>query len=226
MNVKNKTVLLTGGSNGIGHALSKILVQGGALVMSFDITKPTEPVEGVTYLKVDITKSKQIQTAVAKIKKPISLLINNAGVMRRGDILESSEDDFDLIFNIHVKASWLILKYAQPKLMNSATILQMSSRHAFGLPPNPGLYALAKRTSYHLAKIIQKNYPGYHVKIACPGPVNTALSRYGTTKAELAEKMKMMVTPEVLAQKLFKLITSDEYSKLDFNQLKVKYEFK
>ncbi|MDP3899732.1 MAG: SDR family oxidoreductase [bacterium] len=225
MDLKNKTVIITGASSGIGYAESKLLAQKGALVACFDLQSPKEPVAGVTYHQLDITDSGAIKKALATIKKPIDVLINNAGVMRRGTVTESSEPDYDLIMNVHMKASWLMFKLVQPKLINSAVILQMSSRHGLNLPPDPALYGLAKSASYHLAEIIQKTFPHYRVKIACPGPVDTPLSRYGTTKKEYEEKRKMMLTPDELAKHLVKLITADEYKKLVFDQDKSAYIF-
>ncbi len=185
MLLQGKTVLITGGSSGIGHALAKLLKEKGANVYSFDKNVPQETVEGINYVNVDITNSSQIEKSLYNIPIPIDVLVNNAGVMRRGTIFDSTEDEFDLLFDTNLKGSWLILKYAKSRLSDKATVVQLSSGHALRPQSNPGLYTLVKRSAIALAEILQLTCPEYSVKIVCPGPVDTPLLRYGRNEEEI-----------------------------------------
>ncbi|MFH1326449.1 MAG: SDR family oxidoreductase [Candidatus Falkowbacteria bacterium] len=224
MKFKNKKVLITGAASGIGYAVSKLLVQNGAQVFCFDQKIPRKQIAGVKYFKVDITNSGQIKRALTKVGAPIDILINNAGIMRRGNIFESSEKDFDLLFDINIKGCWLMLKYAKPYLARKATILQMSSRHGLYHPIDPAIYALTKSTVSYLSKILKKTCSKYNVKIAYPGSTDTPLSRYGITGKTLKRKKKEMKSPEFLAEKIVELLKSKK-GHLIFDQKKDGYYF-
>ena len=78
MNLKNKIILLTGASTGIGKSIAKSMIELGAKVIVFGLHKPEFSSE---FYSVDISKESQIVAALAKIKK-IDVLINNAGVAK------------------------------------------------------------------------------------------------------------------------------------------------
>jgi len=222
---KNKTVVITGAASGIGYALAKLLANKEAKVISFDIKEPLTHLVGVQYEKIDITKSAQIKKGLDKIKEPIDILINNAGVMRRGELLESSEEDFDLLFDAQVKGTWLMIKNAKSKLTNNATILQMSSRHGLSLPSDPAIYGLCNSMIHEMSEILKNNYPHYKVKVAYPGPIDTELSKYGCGEEDWEKKKEIMHTPAFLAEKLLELLGNEEKSKLVFNEEDNEYYF-
>jgi len=218
MNLKYKTVVLTGGSSGIGYALAAKLADKGCSVFSFDRNEPEEPLEGVAHVSVDVSDGQRVKRAIGGVRSPIDILINNAGVMRRGTIIESSEEDYDLLFDVNVKGSWFMFKYAREHLSPDAMIVQMSSRYALNPAADPGLYALSKLTDMHLAEIFAMTYPEYTVKFLYPGPVDTPLARYGVTGEVLEEKKKIMHTPEFVAEMIIDLIMSDDKTELIYDQ--------
>ena len=217
MDLAEKHVLITGASSGIGYALANALIQKGAVISAMDRRPMEEKIESWTSYDVDVSRSDQIQMAIAQIQDPIDILINNAGVMRRGEVLESSEEDFDILFDVHVKGSWLVLKHALPLLREDATIVQMSSRHALSLPSDPALYGLTKRTTMDLADLIEKTYPNFTVKILCPGPVDTPLTREGASEEDIERKKKIMCSPEDIANQTIELLESKTKSRLIFD---------
>ncbi|MDO8582239.1 MAG: SDR family oxidoreductase [bacterium] len=226
MRVYNKTILITGGAGGVGGALAQKCVSAGARVFSLDIRPPEAPIEGVTYYTVDITKSVAICKAIKKIPHPIHCLVNNAGVMRRGKIFETSEADWDFLFSINVKAPWLVTKCAQPFLARNATIVSVSSKHGVHLVADPAVYALTKATLLTLSKIIALTYPSYRMKVACFGPIDTALHHFGRDRAQLKQEKKegKVCMPADAATMLFKLITLDK-TQLLFNPGTCSYSF-
>jgi len=224
MDLKNKAILITGAGAGIGYELSQILAEKGAKVICFDVNIPEEKIDKVKYFKVNITSSENIKDALAKIDGKIDILINNAGVMRRGNILEIDEKDYDFLFDVNLKGSWLMTKHAAEYLSKNATIAFMSSRHGYEPAIDPAIYSLTKSAMITMASLIEKTYPNLSIKIMCPGPTDTAVCRYGVEGKALEEKKKIMCHPLDVAKKIVDLLESDK-KKLLFDQKKWDYYF-
>ncbi len=209
MDLNGKTALITGGSTGIGMAVSLKLAEQGCKVFCFNRTDPEVRHPNVVPVFVDVTKREQVLAGLKEVHGVIDILFNNAGVMRRGTLCENTEEEFDVLFDTHVKGSWLVFTLARPQLAEEAVIVQMSSRHALHPPADPGLYGLSKQTTMHLAELIAKTYPKLRVKTAFPGPVDTALSRFGVDGEALEQKRKTMHSKEFVADKIIALIRDD-----------------
>jgi NAD(P)-dependent dehydrogenase (short-subunit alcohol dehydrogenase family) len=210
MKLQGKTALITGGSTGIGMACALALAEEGCTVFTFNRTDPEERHPAITPISVDVTKREQVMYGLSQIRGPIHLLFNNAGLMRRGTLLESTEEDFDLLFDRHVKGSWIVFTLAFSQLTEDAVIVQMSSRHALNPPADPGLYGLSKQATMHLAELIARTYPNLKVKTVFPGPIDTALSRFGVEGKALEEKIKIMHSTHFIAEKIVGLIKDDK----------------
>lgn len=226
VNVQNKKVLITGGSSGIGYALSQQLVDKGCFVYCWDKVVPEQKVAGVDYQVVDVTKSADIRGGCYFLPATIDVLVNNAGIIRRGTLFDSSEEDFDALFAVNVKAPWLVFKtiheYDPPISVRS--VVQVSSMHALHPPTSPALYTLTKQTAAHLAEMVERTYPDLQVKVAYPGPVDTPLANYGRPKAEIEQLRKIRHAPEFVAAKIVQLIESDN-KRLLFDEKKWDYYF-
>ncbi len=225
-----KNVLITGGSGGIGSELVKRLVADGAKVFVFDKVSPKEPLAGVEYVEVDVTKGIEVEVAVKKVESrlgeggKLGLLVNNAGVMRRGNLFDTSEQDYDFVMDINLKGMWLVLKYAKPLLADDATVFLMSSRHGMTVKPDPAIYCLSKHGVWGLAEILKKTCPGYAVKVAYPGSVDTPLTWVQVKDEDVDAKKKTVVTPEFIAEKIMELITG-QAEKLVFDEETKEYSF-
>ena len=217
MDLQGRHVLITGTTHGIGRQLSLDLLAKGARITSIDRTEQHPEHSAWTSLQGDVRVGSQVQSCLERTQGPIDIVINNAGVMRRGGMFDSSENDFSDLVDTHVRGSWLVLKAALPKLAPDATIVQMASRHAIGLPENPALYGLTKRWVMDMAEVIGKTYPQFRVKILCPGPVDTQLTRVGTTPEELEHKKKMMCSVPEMSAQIIRLLEADDKTRLLFD---------
>jgi len=208
--------MITGGSSGIGLEISRLFNEAGRAVYNLDKDKPGTEIEGVNFLRTDITNSREINKSLSKVSTPIDILINNAGVIKRGTLLETTEEEFDLLFDVNVKGSWLVIKSAKPYLSEKATVLQISSGHALHPETDPGIYSLTKQSTCNLAELLQKTCPEYSVKIAFPGPVETPLLLYGRDDKDKERIKKIAHKPSFVAQKIIELLESNK-SRLVFD---------
>lgn len=175
MQLKGTRAVVTGGSNGIGLALCESLAAAGATVVSLDQTAPAKDVHGVTHVHCDVTKLDDVRAALARTGGSIDLLVNNAGVMRRGPALSHPEQEFDLLFSVNAKGPWLMMKEAAPLLAPGAIVLHVSSYRAGQDVDDPGLYASSKAAGEHLARCAAKNAP-WSLKIARIGRFATGMA--------------------------------------------------
>lgn len=220
MKIKGKHAVITGTSSGIGRAIAKELLRKKAVVTSMERSRHTCDWTSIT---TDVTDEAQVRKAFAQISDPVDILVCNAGVMRRGSICESSAEDFDALMSVNIKGVWLTVKEALPHLAEHAVIVLMSSRHGYSLPADPALYGLSKRFVMDMGEVLAKTYPQHTVKVLCPGPVDTPLSKVGTDKTQWLKKTKMMCTAEDLAKKAVKMMATEDKSLLLFDQKSFTY---
>ena len=127
--LKNKVALITGGASGIGRATALLFAQEGAAVAIADINqemgesaqKEIENLGGqqVIFIPCDVSKAAGCQMAVEQTVATfggLDILFNNAGIVRRTNVLTINETEWDQVMNVNVKSIFLMSKYAIPKM--------------------------------------------------------------------------------------------------------------
>jgi 3-oxoacyl-[acyl-carrier protein] reductase len=207
MELHGKKAVVTGGSNGIGFALASLLASNGARVTNLDQTAPAETMAGVTHLHCDVSRLDDVRAALAQTGGAIDLLVLNAGVIRRGPVLAHPDGEFDLLFGVNAKGTWLMLKEAVPLLSQGGTVVHVSSYRAAQDVNDPGLYAASKAAGEHLARCAAAGDPGFALKIARLGPTDTAIARHGIEGDALKKKETIMRSTDEVALMLMELAT-------------------
>lgn len=200
-----KHAIVTGGSNGIGLALASLLASNGARVTNLDQAAPDEAIEGVTHLRCDVSRLDDVRMALAQTGGAIDFLFLNAGVIRRGPVLTHPDGEFDLLFGVNAKGTWLMLKEGVPLLSKGGTVIHVSSYRAGQDVDDPGLYAASKAASEHLVRCAAANDPGFNAKIARLGPTDTAIARHGVEGDALKRKEAIMRPATEIAAMLLEL---------------------
>lgn len=191
MKLKNKIALITGGSKGIGKAISQRFMKEGAKVIIFDIEKPDH---GGEFYKVDISKEEEIENAFKQIKK-LDILINNAGIYFQESVEKTSKEQLDKIIDIDLKGTYLVCKHALPLIKKSkGNIINISS--GLGLVPEPEspAYCSAKAAIIMLTKCMAQEYAtkGVRVNAILPGPIDTPMLRQSfPSEKEIKEYEKL-----------------------------------
>jgi len=221
-NLKNKIAVITGASSGIGEVFAKKLVKAGMKVYSLSNQQPKKKVSGIIYLQCDVTSGKSVKSAALKIRDKIDLLVNNAGVMRRGNLWEINEKDYDLVMNVNLKGIWLIYKNFINKLLPKAIVMQVNSKNSLLFKEDTFVYTLSKIGSMTIDTLVKKSYPNLNNKIVFFGPVDTGLEWQGYDNPEEQRKTKIFISPDEAGELLFELFNSD-HRQLVYRQGKYKF---
>ena len=127
--LKSKRVIITGGASGIGKATVELYAEEGAAVAIVDINDADgkalaqeirESGGEAIYIHGDVTRGgdcqKAVQTTIDQLGG-LDILFNNAGTIRRADVVETSEDEWDEVMAVNVKSVFLMSKYAVPVMV-------------------------------------------------------------------------------------------------------------
>jgi len=174
MKLKNKTILITGGSKGIGKAIAQRFQKEGSKVIIFDIDKPDYKVE---FYEVDISKEEQIKKAIQKIKK-LDILINNAGIYFQSSVEKTTKEQLNNIVDVNIKGTYLMCKHSIPLIIeNEGNIINISS--GLGIVPEPEspAYCSTKAAIIMLTKCLAQKYAskGIRINAILPGPIETPM---------------------------------------------------
>jgi NAD(P)-dependent dehydrogenase (short-subunit alcohol dehydrogenase family) len=231
--VSGKVALVTGGAEGIGFAISKLLQEEGAKVIIADVNDEKGAASaksiGGTYIHMDVSSEQSWIDALAKIKKEsgrIDILVNNAGILGKGaqDPEHASLEDWHKIHAINLDSVFLGCKHVIPLMKeHGGSIVNMSSRSGVVGVPFAAAYASTKAAIRNHTKSVAlycaaKGYP-----IRCnsvhPASIMTAMWKAMLGEGEAFEKnhkeyskdipLKRFGTPEEVAHAVL-FLASDE----------------
>lgn len=193
LDFSDKTVLVTGGTRGIGRAIVEAFAQAGAKVAftyrsSTDEAKALQAslIEQGTDVRVfqgdaaDMASAEEAVTTVVKEWGRLDVLVNNAGITRDGLMLRMSEADWDAVVNTNLKSIFNFSKAAYRPMMKQrgGKIINLSS--VVGVTGNPGQtnYAASKAGIIGFSKSLAKELGrrGVTVNVVAPGYVATDMT--------------------------------------------------
>ena len=191
MKLKNKVALITGGSLGIGKATAFLFAKEGAKVIITGRTEKTlkQAVEEagkeglkIDYLVSNVSKEEDCKAAVDyAINKygRIDILFNNAGVLPLGVTHETPTEDWDNVFNINVRGTYLMSKYTIPHMLKQGKGCIVNNSSVLGLKAIPGAaaYNASKGAVTQLTRSMALEYAdkGIRVNGICPGTIVTPM---------------------------------------------------
>lgn len=206
--LKDKKVLVTGGSRGIGRAVALEAAENGAdvaIIYSGNVKKAEETAEEIrkrgrkawTY-KCDVAEWKEVSDTVKKIADDmggIDVVVNNAGITRDRMLLMMKEEDFDSVISVNLKGAFNVTRHAAKIMVKNrkGSIVNISS--VSGLMGNPGQinYASAKAGLVGMTKTSAKELAraGIRCNAIAPGFVATDMTEEMSSEAK--ETMSGMI---------------------------------
>lgn len=178
-----KSVLVLGGSRGIGAAIVRRFAAEGATVAftyagSKDAAEALAQESGASAHKADSAVRDEVVAAV-RDAGPLDILIVNAGVAMMGDPLTLDPDAVDRLFDINVRAPYHASVEAGRQMRDNGRIIIMGSING-DRAPAPGFtpYALSKSALQGLARGLARDFGrrGITVNVVQPGPVDTDMN--------------------------------------------------
>ena len=177
MRLNRKKAFITAGAQGIGRSISERFVAEGANVLAVDINiNLLKEVKGIESLELDVLNKHKLQKAIKDFKPDI--LVNCAGFVHSGTILQATDEEFDEAISLNVKSMFHSIQAAIPSMLkkNSGSIINISSVVSSVIgAPNRFVYGVTKAAVNGLTKSISVEYVKHGIRCnsICPGTVDT-----------------------------------------------------
>ncbi len=199
MKLDGKVAIITGSARGIGEAIARKLAAEGATVVvnAIHIERANRVAREIQdqggkaiAIKANVSQKAEVQDMVVKTLDSfgaIHILVNNAGIMRRGSILETMEEDWTIVQNVNLKGTFLCIQSTLPHMMKQeyGKIINISSIAAFGVKTQAA-YGAAKAGVISLTQSTAREAGPYGINVNCiaPGRVTTDMIYFERTKEE------------------------------------------
>lgn len=173
-----KSALITAAGQGIGRAIAEMFATQGAAVVATDINEAAlAELRGCRTRLLDVRSAVDI-AAVSKEVGGVDVLVNCAGIVANGSILESTEDEWTASFDINVKSMYRMIRATLPGMIErgGGSIINISSvASSIKGVPNRCIYGTTKAAIIGLTKSVAADFiaRGIRCNAICPGTVET-----------------------------------------------------
>ena len=182
MSLQGKVVLVTAAAHGIGKASALALARAGATVYATDIDEDAlqmlrEQQSSITTYRMNVRDRKEIDAVVKNIGA-VDILFNCAGYVQNGTVLQATEDDFDVAFDLNVKSMVRTVQAVLPGMLErgDGSIINVASVvSSLKGVINRCSYGTTKAAVIGLTKSIAADYvtQGVRCNAICPGTVQS-----------------------------------------------------
>src|SRR5271163_3147228 len=179
--LKGKRAFVTAAAAGIGRASAIAFAREGANVFATDIDEKAVAAlknEGVAEVaKLDARDSAAV-AAMAKRAGPVDILLNAAGFVHHGTVLDCSDDDWDFSFDLNVKSMHRTIRSFLPPMLENGGGSIVNIASAAGVvkaAPNRYVYGATKAAVAALTRSVACDFVGRKIRCncICPGTVET-----------------------------------------------------
>jgi 2-keto-3-deoxy-L-fuconate dehydrogenase len=176
--LKGKVAVVTAAGAGIGQAIARVFTSEGATVYATDINREAlDALPRAKRFKLDVTSDRQVARFAERVG-PIDVLVNAAGYVHHGTILECSDADWDFSLELNVKSMHRMTKAFLPGMLaggcGSIVNIASGAGSVRGIP-NRYVYGATKAAVIGLTKAIAADFikKGIRANAICPGTVQS-----------------------------------------------------
>jgi 3-oxoacyl-[acyl-carrier protein] reductase len=215
----NKTVIVTGGSRGIGAAIADRLAKDGfAVVVNYAgnadaadklIARITAAGGTALTAQADVSDPAAVARMFSTAEESfggVDVLVNNAGIMPLANVAETDDTTFDRVVAVNLKGTFNTLREASRRLRPGGRIVNLSTSQVGLLHPSYGVYAATKAAVEALTHVLSKELRGRTITVnaVAPGPTATDLFFQGKSQEVIDSLAKLaplerLGTPEDIA---------------------------
>ena len=183
--LNGKVALVTGGDSGLGHAMTLALAEAGANVVvayNSNLAKAEETSQQVEKLgvkalplQVNVADEESVANMLARSVAgmgDIDILVNSAGINRRGPCVDLAVEDFEATLNVNLKGTFLCCRAVGPAMIakGSGKVINIASLLGTVALENRIPYASSKGAVIQLTKVLAVEWAKYHINVNAIGP--------------------------------------------------------
>jgi NAD(P)-dependent dehydrogenase (short-subunit alcohol dehydrogenase family) len=188
-----KRALITGGASGIGRATALLFAREGAAIVVADLDEPggervirmIEDAGGrAIFVRCDVTQVQDCQRAVRLTVDELGgleVLFNNAGIIRRANVLDTSEQEWDQVMAVNVKSIFLLSKVAIPVMARAGGGVIINTGSGWGLVGGRDAvsYCASKGAVVNMTRAMALDHGEQNIRVncICPGDTDTPMLR-------------------------------------------------
>ncbi len=225
MNLKNKTILITGGTKGIGRSICTDLAKQGSNIIILartqsdlqKVKKELSIFSNISTFQCDLTSQSDIKKVFKKIKlkfNQIDVLINNAGTAYVGSAEQMSLSNWNLIINTNLTSVFLCCKEIIPimKKQKNGYILNIVSNSGRNGAANFSAYCASKFGQLGFSQSLFHELHPFGIKVVsiCPGGVDTEMWKNVKNDSKIVPKKDKALKPKHVSDFINFILKHDE----------------
>lgn len=220
-----KVALISGGARGMGAAHVRGLIAEGAKVVFGDIlddegaSLAEELGDSAHYVHLDVTKDDDWKQAIAAAETaygPISLLVNNAGIVAYGPVDVMEPDEFRRVIDINLTGTFLGMHYTVPSMRKAdgGAIINISSTAGLMGYATIAAYGASKWGVRGMTKAVAMELGSDNIRVMSihPGPIRTPMTDGMGEELTMAQPIKRFGEPEEVTKLLMFMAADATYS--------------
>jgi len=189
-----QVALITGGASGTGRATALLFAQEGAAVLVADINSElgqsvVQEIQSqggrASFTFCDVTKAEDCRRAVEATLEQfgcLDILFNNAGIIRRADVVETTEAEWDRVLAVNLKSIFLMSIYDVPVMAKAGGGCIINTSSGWGVKGGPKAvsYCASKGAVVNMTRAMAIDHDPQNIRVncICPGDVDTPMLRH------------------------------------------------
>lgn len=184
MQLAAKRALVTGGRQGIGRAIVEAFdAEGAAVTTCGRGPRPEDLPEHIIWHTLDVAQAEVVEQLASSMERT-DILVNNAGVQVEKTVVDSTDDDWDLVMGVNARGVFNCCRAFVPRMPEGGAIINIGSISGQVADPSMAIYNASKAFVHGLTRSIAVDHgPRIRCNAICPGWIETGMLEAGFAQA-------------------------------------------